>query len=379
MSALTEYDPTEAALADLRHRFGNVVFDLSTTNGDKEARAARKELVGLRTDLESKRKELKAPALERSRLIDAEAARIKGEIEALEEPIDAQIKADEARREAERQAKAAKEAQRISGHQAALDALRSIAVNSVGDDSESLAKTIEMLDATEIGADWEEFQPIAQRAKDDGLTTLRDLHAKAVAAEAEAVRIAAERAELERLRAEQAQAAAAQAQREREAAEQAAAVKRQQDAEAAAARAKIEAEQKAAREAIEAAERESRRKIEEAERAARQAQEAAEAEARKVREAAEAKAKAERDAEETRLRAERQRLEDEQRAAAEVARKAKEAEEARQLAERRERERLLHGREMLEAFVESYADDADFAPIIPAILGFLQPAIREAA
>ena len=36
--------------------------------------------------------------------------------------VAAQIKADEARREAERQAKAAKEAQRIAGHQAALDA-----------------------------------------------------------------------------------------------------------------------------------------------------------------------------------------------------------------------------------------------------------------
>lgn len=361
MSALTEYNPTEAALGELRHLYADVVFDLTTTKGEKEARAARKELVTLRTSLEAKRKELKAPALERAKLIDTEAKRIEAAILDLEGPIDAQIKADEARREAERQAKAKKEAERIARHQASLDALRSITMMSVGAPSVELANTIKMLRATEIDDDWEEFQPIAQRAKDDGLAMLADLYAKAVAAEDEAKRLAAERAELERLRAEQAK-------REREAAEQAAAIKRQQEAEAAATRAKIEAEQKAAREAIEAAERESRRKIEDQERAARH-----------EREAAEAKAKAEREAEESRLRAERQRLEDEQRAASEVARKAREAEEARQLAERRDRERLLHGREMLQAFVEGYADDDEFAAIIPAIREFLAPAMQEAA
>ncbi len=67
---IAEYSPTAAALAKLRQRFSNIAFDLSTTKGDKEARAARLELVRLRTSLEAKRKELKAPALERSRLID---------------------------------------------------------------------------------------------------------------------------------------------------------------------------------------------------------------------------------------------------------------------------------------------------------------------
>jgi hypothetical protein len=366
MSALIEYNPTEAALADLRRRFGNVVFDISTTKGNKEARAARKELVGLRANLEAKRKALKAPAIERSRLIDAEAARIKCEIEALEEPIDAQIKADEARQETERQAKAEKSAQRIAGHQAALDALRGIAVRSVGDTAEELAKTIEMLDATEISADWEEFQPLAQRAKDYGIATLRGLQEKAAAVEAEVVRIAAGRAELAEL-------AAAQAKRDREAAEQSAALKRQQEAESAAARAKIEAEQKVARDAIEAAECESRRKIEEQERAHRQAQEASETEARKLREAAEAVAKAARDAEEARQRAERKRLEDAQRAAEAAARKARDAEEARELALRREAERLQHGRDLLISFLNDYADDPEFAAIISVVRDFLQP------
>ena len=90
-TAIAEYSPTAAALADLRARYQNVVWDVTTTKGDKEARAARRELVTLRTTLEAKRKELKAPALERTRLIDAEAKSIEAQIRALEEDLGAEL------------------------------------------------------------------------------------------------------------------------------------------------------------------------------------------------------------------------------------------------------------------------------------------------
>ena len=106
-AAIAEYSPTEAALAELQERFGGVVWDLTTVKGNADARAARRELVTLRTNLEAKRKALKAPALEYAKRIDSEAKRIAAAIGAVEEPIDAQIKADEARREQERQARAA--------------------------------------------------------------------------------------------------------------------------------------------------------------------------------------------------------------------------------------------------------------------------------
>ena len=114
---IAEYSPTAAALAELRQRFGNIAFDLTTTKGDKEARAASLELIRLRTSLEAKRKELKAPALERSRLIDDEAKRITGAILELETPIDQQIKAAEQKKEAERQAKVEAERQRVAAIQ----------------------------------------------------------------------------------------------------------------------------------------------------------------------------------------------------------------------------------------------------------------------
>lgn len=65
MSTLAEPEvPTAAPSA---------VVEYSATKGDKAARAARLELVTLRTALEKKRAEIKAPALERCRVIDAEA------------------------------------------------------------------------------------------------------------------------------------------------------------------------------------------------------------------------------------------------------------------------------------------------------------------
>ena len=112
MTQIQEYSQTEQALAELRQRYEGATFDLSTTAGDKAARAARAEVKGYSVALEAKRKEIKAPALEHCRLIDAEAARITEELLKLEKPIDEQIKADEQRIAAEKAENARIEAER---------------------------------------------------------------------------------------------------------------------------------------------------------------------------------------------------------------------------------------------------------------------------
>ena len=70
-TSVAEYNPIAAGLAIVRQRYANVAWDLKTTKGNAEARAARKELVTLRVSLEAKRVELKAPVLERAKLIDS--------------------------------------------------------------------------------------------------------------------------------------------------------------------------------------------------------------------------------------------------------------------------------------------------------------------
>ena len=97
-SAITEYNATEAALTGLRARLKDARYEVTTTAGMDLARKDRRELRTLRTDLENKRVEIKAPALERCRQIDSEAKRITAELLLLEKPIDDQIKAEEARK-----------------------------------------------------------------------------------------------------------------------------------------------------------------------------------------------------------------------------------------------------------------------------------------
>lgn len=284
---IAAYSPVAAGLAELRHRFEGVVFDVTTTKGDKEARGFRKELVTLRTTLEAKRKELKAPALAYAKRIDDEAKAINGEILALEEPLDAQIKAEEERKEAERAARAEAERKRIDLHQRSLHEIRDHINVSAGGSAASIELAIREVEQYEIGPAWEEFQGQAQVAKDETLDKLREMHAAAVAREqeearqkaereAEAARLAQERAELERQRQEQ--EAAARAERERIAAEQ-----------------RAEAERLAAARAAQEAELRAQREAQERELAEQRAQQAkAEAEARAIREAEEQRLAAER-------------------------------------------------------------------------------------
>lgn len=235
------YTRTEAALADLRDRYEGATFDLTTTKGDKAARAARQELVALRTDLEKRRKQFKAPALEFGRLIDAEAKRITDAIQKLEDPIDAQIKKDEARREAERKERERIEAERRQRHLEAIAKIRNYVVMASGVPAERVQIGIERLQGMVFGDECEDFLANYQEARDETLDKLRQLHADKVQAQAEAARLEAQRAEQER--------------RQRELDEQAADLRRREAevAESIAAQGRGEEDKKIAQEALQVA------------------------------------------------------------------------------------------------------------------------------
>jgi len=247
---IVKYSHTEAELAALRVKYKDAKYDLTTTAGNQAARAGRLELVNLRGRLEDKRKAFKAPALEFGRTIDAEAARIKGEILALEDPIDAQIKADEKRRDDERRAKEEAEAARKKVHTDAIAKLAGYVAQAADLGAERLAKGIQMLEGFDLSG-FEEYTAEATETRDRTLAALRALHVKAVAREAEEARLVAERAEQARIAAEQAETArklkAEQEELERQ-------------------RAALAAERKAAEEAREAEERRQKAAAAEAER-----------------------------------------------------------------------------------------------------------------
>ena len=194
-TAVAEYTPIAAALAAARARYQDVVWDLTTTRGNEDARRARRELVSLRTGLEARRKELKAPLLAQAKLVDDEARRITAELLQLEEPIDALIRADERRREEERAAREAAERARVAAIQAKIKTIMDQPIKAVRIRSSALLQTaIDNLAAQEISADeFEEFAEDARLAHAEALAAMRTMLAEIREREAEEARAHAER------------------------------------------------------------------------------------------------------------------------------------------------------------------------------------------
>lgn len=222
---IAAFNATEAGLATLRAELEGKTFDCSDRAQDAEARIARRELVTLRTTIEQRRKELKAPLLERGRVLDDEAKRITGEVLKLEQPIDAQIKAEEQRRADEKAARERAEAERATKVAKAIDAVRQRTVAMVSADSQAIElELVELTIASPLaGLDATEAETAEAAAVLTQVTaSLRTLADAAKAREEEAARLQRERAELERQRQEeedrQRQAAAdAEAERARQA------------------------------------------------------------------------------------------------------------------------------------------------------------------
>lgn len=338
MTAIAEYTATEAALATLRETYAGRTYDVTTTKGMQEAIAGRAELRKLRIALEAKRVELKAPALERTRLIDAEAKRITAELVALEDPIDEQIKAEQQRKEREKAAAEEAERQRVAAINARVDAVRALSSGLLGKPIEFIDARIAEAKAVDVDSFPEDVRAGVRFHQTTVLGELSSAREHRIREAEEAARIAAERAELEALREAKRKADAEEAERRRQAQ-----VERDR------------ADRKAADERAEA----DRQARAERDRLAAEAKAKADEEARIIREAAEAEAKAKREAaaaeaakRQAELDAERARLE---------------AEHAEQLRVQREREAAEREQAIAAATLETAAREAlellhDLAP-----------------
>lgn len=282
-AAVAEYNATEAGLQALRSRLQGVAYDVSTTAGMAVALKDRAEVRKLRTGLEAMRVEIKAPALERCRLIDAEAKRITAALLELERPIDDQIKVEEARKEAEKEARRMAEVQRRERNSAAIAAIRHRAVLAQGKSAREISEAIIAHVRDELGAVDQDYHALAQIAKDETRAILGQMHQAAIDREAEDARRKAEAEALAKERAELAQMRADQEARDKAAREQILSEQRAADA----ARAEADRQAKALRDAEEALQRQERAEQQaklDAERAmVRKAQDEADAAARTAR------------------------------------------------------------------------------------------------
>jgi colicin import membrane protein len=239
--ALSEFDKISAGLAALEKAHPkNLACDVTTPKGMKEAIAGRAAWRDPRIAVEKARKAAKAPVLALGRDIDARASYITGLLIEGESNYDDQIKAEEARREAEKQAKIEQEQRRVAARQEAIAEIRGAIAAASWCGSANIAEHIRDVERLSTGPEFEEFQEQAKAAKDETLAQLRRMHAAALEREAEAARIAAEREELARLR-------AAEEERQRVERERIAAEQRAEAERLAAERAELERQQAAAR------------------------------------------------------------------------------------------------------------------------------------
>lgn len=278
------FEPFAKRLADAKTLAAAAEFDVTTTAGMAIAVKHRATFREIRVASEKARKERKAPILEIGKLLDSRQKEIEAEIEPFESRFDAAIKVEEARKEAEKQAKLAAEKARVDGIKARIEAFMLDAVAASSGSAADIDAYATKLSETVISIEeFNEFAGEAQVKRNDTVKWLRERQQDAANREAEARRLAAEREELDRLRAEAAE-------RER----QAAAARAEQEAKDRAERERVEAEQRAEREAEQRKLDERRREFErqQAELAAQQRalREANEKLARKQREREEAEA-----------------------------------------------------------------------------------------
>lgn len=276
-TAIAEYRPYAEDLARLQKQYAGVVYDVTTKQGMADAKAARKLFKDLRLALEAKRVEIKAPALERSRAIDADAKLIGNELLPLEKSFDDQIKAEEERVAREKAAieEAARKRQEDLQHAfAQLQALANFHVSEkTTDDINDLIGLAECFD---VDAHDETNRAGVRFQVQVTVNALKAKRDERLAWDTEQARVAAERAELEQLRAQQAQREAEEAERIRATNAEAERARIAEEERVKAERAAAEAIERAEQERIAAEQRLEQERIDSAEREQRAAAEARE-------------------------------------------------------------------------------------------------------
>jgi len=259
-SEVAKFDGIAAGLAALEKAHPkDIACDVATTAGMKQAIAGRAAWRGPRIEVEKARKAAKAPVLELGRAIDTFAKELETKLLAGESHYDDQIKAEEARKEAEKAVKAEAERQRVAAIQGRIRSFSSAMYAATGQSPSTIEGIIKTISEELAPFDYDEFFDEAKAAQADALSKLADMLTAAIAQVAETNRLIAEREELARQRAEQekrdAEARAAQAEADRIEREARAAEQAKLGAIAAEQRRAQETEVAARREAQEAAQR----------------------------------------------------------------------------------------------------------------------------
>lgn len=207
---VTAYSATAAGLAEMRKRFDTQLIPAEVTEGNYPmVKEAATKLQKLRTGLDKRRKEVKAPYKEAVDLIDGQARELTAEIKEVEDPWKA------AKTEYDERAKRKEEARQAKIEEV-FSCLRAVRDNAYTMDSTELAQALETLNGETCEGAMERVSE-ALELRNQIISTVGDLYAQKIdqeRAEAENARLRAEKEEMERKLA----AAEQQAKADREAA-----------------------------------------------------------------------------------------------------------------------------------------------------------------
>lgn len=318
------FETVKAEVSKLATQYADITA-ISNKAGRDQAHAAAMTLKNRRVEIQRRAKEVREDAVAFQKAVIAKGDELAALIEPEEQRLLKLRDAWDAEQERIKREAAEAEQRRKQGHEAKIADIRSVVVDSSGKSALCLQHIISGLEMEDVSeASFEEYAPVASRAKAETLDKLRAMKAEAEAREAEQARIKAEQeAEAKRLAAEREELARLRAEAE--------ARRKEEEAKAAEARAA-----EAARLAAERAEIAKQREEQEAKARAERAElERQAAELRAQQEAAAAEAKR---LEDERIAAERRAAEETERAAREEAARV----EAKRQAKEREAQRISH-------------------------------------
>lgn len=182
------YKPFNARLAEAVAGEKDVSYDIATTAGMKIAIARRALFRDIRTEGEKERKARKAPILQIGKLLDSSYAELETAVLPHEDKHNEAIKAEETRKEAEKEAKAEAERQRVAALNKRIAEISALPTRAVGKSAADIAALIEEATAIEVGDDFAELLGVAAIAREDAIEALTTLHTAKAAEEQEAAR-----------------------------------------------------------------------------------------------------------------------------------------------------------------------------------------------
>jgi hypothetical protein len=217
------FKATDAELSRLREHFG-IVPSVETKEGYQFVKEGVRELVTLRTSLESERKRIKQPYLDAGRIIDDEAKRITAELIKIETPMKLAKKEMDDR-------EALQKAERLRTLQAMIEGIKQWERIARGKSSAEIAEIIEKVDGIDTSKLFFELTLEATTARSVTLDALNVIYAQQITYDIMEKERAAAEEELKAVREKQAAERAEQARKEAEAAAEIQALKAQQAAE----------------------------------------------------------------------------------------------------------------------------------------------------